>query len=53
VVKESIYNPEEIKDKLVADFPSKIARKRAKAIVVNTGTDETPQIAANPGLFPA
>lgn len=55
MVKESIYNPEEIKDKLVADFPSKIARKRAKAIVVNTGTDETPQIAANartvPGLI--
>jgi len=48
-------NPEIVKEKLVEAFPTKVARKRAKAIVVNKGAEEIPQIAANtrtvPGLI--
>lgn len=45
-------NSEEIKEKLTSAFPTKVARKRAKAIVVNTGSDEIPQIAANTRTVP-
>lgn len=52
MTEESIINPDEVKEQLVADFPDKVARKRSKAIVVNNGECETPKIAANVRTVP-
>jgi len=50
-------NPEKIKSELIADYPTKLARKRAKQIIINSvGCDgEVPEIQSNvrtvPGLI--
>jgi nitrogenase molybdenum-iron protein alpha chain len=55
MVSDAKINPEEVKQQLVAAFPAKVARKRTKAIVINAGQEEVPEIAANtrtvPGLI--
>jgi nitrogenase molybdenum-iron protein alpha chain len=55
MLSDTSLNPEEVKQKLVEVFPAKVARKRAKAIVVNRGNGAMPEIAANvrtvPGLI--
>jgi nitrogenase molybdenum-iron protein alpha chain len=55
MVSDTSINPEEVKQKLVADFPAKVARKRAKAIVVNQADGVIPEITVNtrtvPGLI--
>jgi nitrogenase molybdenum-iron protein alpha chain len=52
MAQESVINPEQAKEQLIKDFPVKVARKRSKAIVVNTGESEIPEIAANTRTVP-
>ncbi|PLX40845.1 MAG: nitrogenase molybdenum-iron protein alpha chain [Deltaproteobacteria bacterium] len=52
--KESKLTPQELKEKLIEDFPPKMAKKRAKQIVVNK-LDETgnpPEILSNARTIP-
>jgi nitrogenase molybdenum-iron protein alpha chain len=52
MAQESVINPEQAKEQLIKDFPVKVARKRSKAIVVNSGESEIPEIAANTRTVP-
>ncbi len=50
--KEQVINPNQVKEELIAAFPAKVARKRSRAIVVNTGEPAAPEIAANTRTVP-
>ncbi|HBD95525.1 MAG: nitrogenase molybdenum-iron protein alpha chain [Spirochaetes bacterium GWF1_31_7] len=48
-------SPEEIKDELLRSYPAKVAKKRAKQIIINSvdkATDEVPEIMANVRTIP-
>jgi len=51
---ETVVNSTELKQELVAAYPNKVARKRAKSIVVNqvTGESEVPEILSNARTIP-
>ncbi|MCF6187427.1 MAG: hypothetical protein L3J49_08145 [Desulfobulbaceae bacterium] len=54
-VKEKLvqWDPADIKSKLIAKYPPKVARKRAKQIMINEALEnETPEITANVGTIP-
>ena len=53
--KKPLPNPEEVKEALVEKFPKKVAKKRAKQIVINRAPDENgcvPEILSNTRTTP-
>ncbi len=52
MVIENNINPEQARQQLIAAFPAKVARKRAKAIVINNTAGAVPEIAANTRTTP-
>jgi nitrogenase molybdenum-iron protein alpha chain len=54
ICEDEVIDPEEVKKELVSKYPTKVARKRAKQIVVNKvdQSEAAPEIAANARTIP-